>query len=65
MVTLPLNRMIYFAIALLYNVFKSTTMAMLASVISGCTVVTMFITWFVWTAKIRQLRLDFLPFLNE
>jgi len=64
MVTLLLNRMIYFAMALLYNVFKSTTIAMLASVISGCTVVTMFITWFVWTAKIRHLMLDLYTFLQ-
>ncbi|KAG1816808.1 uncharacterized protein BJ212DRAFT_175916 [Suillus subaureus] len=43
--------MIYFSIALLYNVFKSTTIVMLASVVSGCAVVTMFIVWFIWTAK--------------
>ncbi|KAG1732668.1 uncharacterized protein EDB91DRAFT_667312 [Suillus paluster] len=43
--------MIYFAIALLYNVFKSTTTAMLASVASGCVVVTMFILWFIWAAR--------------
>ena len=47
--------MVYFAIALLYNVFKSHTIAMLASVVSGCTVVVMFISWFLWTGKIRQL----------
>ncbi|KAJ8586107.1 hypothetical protein M405DRAFT_377999 [Rhizopogon salebrosus TDB-379] len=47
--------MVYFAIALLYNVFKSYTIAMLASVVSGCTVVVMFISWFLWTGKIRQL----------
>ncbi|KAG0697076.1 hypothetical protein DFH29DRAFT_836251 [Suillus ampliporus] len=46
-----LTRMIYFAIALLYNVFKSTTTAMLASVVSGCVVVTMFISWFIWAAR--------------
>ncbi|KAG2125742.1 hypothetical protein DEU56DRAFT_563875 [Suillus clintonianus] len=43
--------MIYFSIALLYNVFKSTTVAMLASVVSGCVVVTMFILWFIWAAR--------------
>ncbi|KAG1751712.1 hypothetical protein EDB19DRAFT_1197425 [Suillus lakei] len=43
--------MIYFSIALLYNVFKSTTTAMLASVVSGCVVVTMFILWFIWAAR--------------
>ncbi|KAG1733735.1 hypothetical protein EDB19DRAFT_1209482 [Suillus lakei] len=43
--------MIYFAIAILYNVFKSTTVAMLASVVSGCAVVTMFIFWFIWAAR--------------
>jgi hypothetical protein len=46
--------MIYFTIGLLYNVFKSTTTAMLASIISGCVVVTMFISWFIWAA--RELR---------
>jgi hypothetical protein len=43
--------MIYFSIALLYNVFKFTTTAMLASVVSGCVVVTMFILWFIWAAR--------------
>ncbi|KAG1751741.1 hypothetical protein EDB19DRAFT_1197946 [Suillus lakei] len=43
--------MIYFSIALLYNVFKSATTAMLASVVSGCVVVTMFISWFIWAAR--------------
>ncbi|KAG0699592.1 hypothetical protein DFH29DRAFT_39500 [Suillus ampliporus] len=43
--------MIYFAIALLYNVFKSTTTVMLATVVSGCVVVTMFILWFIWAAR--------------
>ncbi|KAG1775692.1 hypothetical protein EV702DRAFT_1116121 [Suillus placidus] len=43
--------MIYFAISILYNVFKSTTAAMLASVVSGCVVVTMFIFWFIWAAR--------------
>jgi hypothetical protein len=47
--------MIYFTIGLLYNVFKSTTTAMLASIISGCVVVTMFISWFIWAA--RELRI--------
>jgi hypothetical protein len=47
--------MIYFAIAILYNVFKSTTVAMLASVVSGCVVITMFIFWFIWAA--REFRL--------
>ena len=61
---LTLNRMIYFAIALLYNVFKSTTIIMLASIISGCTVVTMSILWFIWTAKIRQLMFDLYTFLQ-
>jgi hypothetical protein len=55
MVALPSTRMVYFAIALLYNVFKSHTIAMLASVVGGCTVVVMFISWFLWTGKIRQL----------
>ncbi|KAJ8598069.1 hypothetical protein M405DRAFT_802979 [Rhizopogon salebrosus TDB-379] len=49
--------MVCFAIALLYNVFKSHTIAMLASVVSGCTAVVMFISWFLWTGKIRQLLL--------
>lgn len=43
--------MIYFSIALLYNVFKSTTTAMLASVVGVCVVVTMFILWFIWAAR--------------
>lgn len=43
--------MIYFSIAMLYNVFKFTTTAMLASVVSGCVVVTMFISWFIWAAR--------------
>ncbi|KAG1767358.1 hypothetical protein EV702DRAFT_1036102 [Suillus placidus] len=43
--------MIYFSIAMLYNVFKFTTMAMLASVVTGCVVVTMFILWFIWAAR--------------
>ncbi|KAG1718507.1 uncharacterized protein EDB91DRAFT_1185149 [Suillus paluster] len=43
--------MIYFAIAILYNVFKSTMVAMLASVVSGCVVVIMFILWFLWAAR--------------
>ncbi|OAX38259.1 hypothetical protein K503DRAFT_718438 [Rhizopogon vinicolor AM-OR11-026] len=43
--------MIFFAISLLYNVFKSTTMAMLASVVTGSVVVTLFILWFVWAAR--------------
>ncbi|KAG1857680.1 hypothetical protein DFJ58DRAFT_324618 [Suillus subalutaceus] len=43
--------MIYFSIALLYNVFKSTTVVMLASVVSGCAVVTMFILWFIWASR--------------
>ncbi|KAG2117712.1 hypothetical protein DEU56DRAFT_158195 [Suillus clintonianus] len=43
--------MIYFAIGLLYNVFKSTTTAMLASVVSGSVVITMFILWFIWAAR--------------
>lgn len=43
--------MIYFAIAILYNVFKSATVAMVASVASGCVVVTMFIFWFIWAAR--------------
>ncbi|KAG1750422.1 uncharacterized protein EDB91DRAFT_1046022, partial [Suillus paluster] len=43
--------MIYFSTALLYNVFKSTTTSMLASVVSGCVVVTMFILWFIWAAR--------------
>ncbi|KAG1798368.1 hypothetical protein EV424DRAFT_470327 [Suillus variegatus] len=43
--------MIYFSFALLYNVFKSTTTAMLASVVSVCVVVTMFILWFIWAAR--------------
>lgn len=43
--------MIYFAIAILYNVFKSATVAMVASVASGCMVVTMFIFWFIWAAR--------------
>ncbi|KAG1796973.1 uncharacterized protein HD556DRAFT_263485 [Suillus plorans] len=47
--------MIYFSIALLYNAFKSTTTALLASVISVCVVVTMFILWFIWAA--RELRI--------
>jgi len=47
--------MIYFAIALLYNVFRYATMPMLASVVSGCTLVAIFISWFIWTSKIRQL----------
>ncbi|KAG1853829.1 hypothetical protein C8R48DRAFT_722486 [Suillus tomentosus] len=47
--------MIYFAIAILYNVFKSTKVAMLASVVGGCVVVTMFIFWFIWAA--REFRL--------
>lgn len=47
--------MIYFAIAILYNVFKFTTVPMLASVVSGCVVVTMFIFWFIWAA--REFRL--------
>lgn len=51
MVTLFLIRMIYFAIAILYNVFKSATVAMVASVASGCVVVTMFIFWFIWAAR--------------
>ncbi|KAG2048582.1 hypothetical protein BDR06DRAFT_920295 [Suillus hirtellus] len=47
--------MIYFAIAILYNVFKSTKVAMLASIVGGCVVVTMFIFWFIWAA--REFRL--------
>lgn len=47
--------MIYFAIAILYNVFKSTKAAMLVSVVGGCVVVTMFIFWFIWAA--REFRL--------
>ncbi|KAG1866065.1 hypothetical protein F4604DRAFT_1780600 [Suillus subluteus] len=47
--------MIYFAIAILYNVFKFTTVPMLASVVSGCVVITMFIFWFIWAA--REFRL--------
>ncbi|KAG2131676.1 hypothetical protein DEU56DRAFT_813819 [Suillus clintonianus] len=43
--------MIFFAVAILYNVFKSTTVAMLASVASGCVVVIMFIFWFIWAAR--------------
>jgi hypothetical protein len=43
--------MVFFAIAFLYNVFKSTTMAMLASVVTGSAIVTMFILWFVWAAR--------------
>lgn len=43
--------MIYFSIALLYNVFKFTTTAMLASVVSGCVAVTMFILWFIWASR--------------
>lgn len=43
--------MIYFAIGLLYNVFKFTTTAMLASIVSGCVVVIMFISWFIWAAR--------------
>ncbi|KAG1856754.1 hypothetical protein F4604DRAFT_1208624 [Suillus subluteus] len=43
--------MIYFAIGLLYNVFKSTTTAMLASIVGGCVVVIMFISWFIWAAR--------------
>ncbi|KAG2078422.1 hypothetical protein BDR04DRAFT_1226420 [Suillus decipiens] len=42
--------MIYFAIGLLYNVFKFTTPAMLASIVGGCIVVVMFISWFIWAA---------------
>lgn len=37
--------------AFLYNVLKSTTMALLASVVSGIVVVTMFILWFIWAAR--------------
>jgi hypothetical protein len=55
MVALPSTRMVYFAIALLYNVFKSHTIAMLASVVSGCAVVVMFMSWFFWAGKISQL----------
>jgi hypothetical protein len=55
MTTLPSTRMVYFAIALLYNVFKSHTMAMLVSVVSGCTVVVMFMSWFLLTGKAKQL----------
>ncbi|KAG1838586.1 hypothetical protein DFJ58DRAFT_813794 [Suillus subalutaceus] len=47
--------MIYFAIAILYNVFKFTTVPMLASVVSGCVIITMFIFWFIWAA--REFRL--------
>ncbi|KAJ8579812.1 hypothetical protein M405DRAFT_778667 [Rhizopogon salebrosus TDB-379] len=43
--------MIFFAISFLYNVFKSTTVTMLASVVSGSVVVTMFILWFIWAAR--------------
>ncbi|KAG1859074.1 hypothetical protein C8R48DRAFT_714446 [Suillus tomentosus] len=43
--------MIYFAIGLLYNVFKFTTTAMLASIVSGCVAVTVFISWFIWAAR--------------
>jgi len=47
--------MVFFAIALLYDIFQSATTAMKASVVSGCTVVVIFILWFLWTGKIRQL----------
>ncbi|KAJ8584147.1 hypothetical protein M405DRAFT_827316 [Rhizopogon salebrosus TDB-379] len=43
--------MVFFAISFLYNVFKSTKIAMLASVVSGSVVVTMFILWFIWAAR--------------
>lgn len=43
--------MIFFAISFLYNVFKFTTVAMLASVVSGSAVVMMFISWFIWAAR--------------
>lgn len=48
---LSINRMIFFAMSFLYNVFKFTTMAMLVSVVSGCMVVIMFISWFIWAAR--------------
>jgi hypothetical protein len=43
--------MIFFGMAFLYKVFESTTMAMLASVVSAFMVVTMFILWFIWAAR--------------
>jgi hypothetical protein len=43
--------MIFFGMAFLYNVFKATTMALLASVVSGFVIVTMFILWFIWAAR--------------
>jgi len=43
--------MIFFAIGFLHNVFKSTTTAMLASIISVLVVVTMFIVGFIWAAR--------------
>ena len=46
-----LTRMIFFAISFLYNVFKSTTMAMLASIVSGSVVVTVSMLWFIWAAR--------------
>jgi hypothetical protein len=46
-----LARMIFFAISFLYNVFKSTTIVMLAAVVSGFMVVTVFILWIIWAAR--------------
>jgi hypothetical protein len=43
--------MIFFAIGFLYNVLKSTTTEMLASIISVLVVVTMFIVGFIWAAR--------------
>ena len=51
MIVLPVTRMIFFASAFLYNVFKSWTRAMLATVITALMVVTMFILWFIWAAR--------------
>jgi len=48
---MSMTRMIFFAISFLYNVFKYWTRAMLASVVSGLVVVTIFILWFIWTAR--------------
>ena len=55
----PMIRMIFFGVGFLYNVFKSTTMSMLASVVSAVMIVTVFMLWIAWAARssfvLRQL----------
>lgn len=64
MIVLLMTRMIFFSIGFLYNVFKYTTVAMLASVIVGFVVITLLILWFIWTVREVHIFRRLVEFFN-